>query len=142
MRCGCGDGGGRVRGTVRRTGGVLGGGSAGAPAAVERQGDAGDVAAVAGAQPQRGGGDLVRLQQPFHGGTGQQHGGQDVTGADAVRGGLVADLVLHQSGADVAGVVAVAGDALRCALVRCLVNQTLLGGVGGDGGLCLVACPN
>src|SRR5690606_10302637 len=142
MRGGGGAGGGRVRGPVRRTGGVLGGGSAGAPAAVERQGDAGDVAAVAGAQPQRGGGDLVRLQQPFHGGTGQQLGGQDVTGADAVRGGLVADLVLHQRGADVAGVDAVAGDAVRGALDRGHLAQPLQGVLGGDVGRLVGAGPD
>ncbi|CAG6394385.1 hypothetical protein SCOCK_260079 [Actinacidiphila cocklensis] len=86
-------------------------GSVRRPSAVQGQRGAGDVAGVRGAQPQRGGRDLDRFDEPFDRGAVQHHLGDDVGLGDAVRERLGGDLVLDQPGADVAGADAVAGDA-------------------------------
>jgi len=70
-------------------------------------------------------GDLLGLHEALDGGLGQHHLLDDVGLRDAVHLRLVGDLLLHQRGAHVAGVDAVAGHAVLAALESHHLRQPL-----------------
>src|SRR6478735_8686982 len=107
-------------------------GSARGPAAVHREGRAGDRGRGGPAEEGDQVGDLGRLDQPLHGDRLEQHLLEHLGLGDAVRGGLVGDLLLHQGRAHVGRVHTVARDAVRGALQGDHLAQALEAVLGRD----------
>src|SRR5687767_11193966 len=78
-------------------------GSSGGPAAVEEEGRSGHRGRGGSAEERDRLGDLLRLDEPADGRTGQQDGVEDFLLGDAVAACLVGELALDEGRPDVAG---------------------------------------
>ena len=78
--------------------------------------------------------NLFGLDQSLDRTLGQHHLGDDLVLGDAVGAGLIGDLLGHQRCSHIAGVDAVAGDAVRTAFQRGHLRQPFQAVLGGDVG--------